>query len=61
VWYGFYLTDSDILRKEDRVLRRVLDNAKLVKLFPLHYGPKDRTLALFHETLPTGAARAPSR
>ena len=59
VWYGIYLTDSDILRKDDRLLNYVTENARLVRLFPLHYGPKDRTLALFHQTRSSPPAEPP--
>ncbi len=59
VWYGVYLTDSTILRRDDRVLGHLLGKARLVRLFPLHYGPKDRTLALFHEDLAARPVSAP--
>jgi hypothetical protein len=51
VWYAFYLTDSSLNQKPPQVRSYILSHARLVQLYPLHYGPKDRTLALFHQEM----------
>lgn len=58
VWYGIYLTDSEILKKDDATIRFLLDHARLARLFPVHYGAKDRTLALFYQEAPGPPAPA---
>jgi 4-amino-4-deoxy-L-arabinose transferase-like glycosyltransferase len=49
VWYVIYVSDSPILRKNPATLRSIMENGRLAASFPLHYGPKDRTLMVFHQ------------
>jgi hypothetical protein len=49
VWYGIYLTDSPILKPREKTIEYILRNSRLIGLFPVNYGPKDRTIALFYE------------
>ncbi|MBE0591114.1 MAG: glycosyltransferase family 39 protein [Gemmatimonadales bacterium] len=47
-WFVVHLTDSPILQISTAFLRQLQAHARLARLFPAHYGPKDRTLALFY-------------
>jgi hypothetical protein len=51
VWYAIFLNDNTVGRGKDAMLRRIYESATLELLLPLHYGPKDRTLGVFHERI----------
>jgi len=54
VWYVLYWNESPILRMDERVARYIKDNASLVGLYPVQYGGKDKTLAVFHQRVSSG-------
>ncbi len=56
VWYAFYVGDP-ILRVGPGTLARIRANADLVALFPLHYGAKDRTIAVYYQSMSDGIRR----
>jgi len=47
-WFVVHLTDSPILQLPTVFLRQLQAEARLARLLPAHYGPKDRTLAVFY-------------
>lgn len=52
VWYAIYWTPSLLPGYDPRLLEHLRERTRLVDLYPLHYGAKSQTLALFHERLP---------
>ena len=58
VWYAIYVGDSPILQTDQRAFEYVLERGRLVGFFPLHYGAKDRSIAVFYQQLGT-AGEAP--
>lgn len=49
IWYAIYLEGDPAAPQA--VIDEVRQSARLVTLFPLHYGAKDRTIALYYEAL----------
>ena len=58
VWYAIYIGEHPFFDELQRARSHVFASARLERLFPLHYGAKDRTIGLFHE--PLAARRMPS-
>ncbi len=55
VWYAIYVGDSAINKTSPSALHYLFNETRLAGLFPLHYGAKDRTIAVFHEYAREGA------
>lgn len=49
IWYALYTNDDPAA--SGAPLDSIRMNARLVALFPLHYGAKDRTIALYYQSL----------
>ncbi|HSM37281.1 MAG TPA: glycosyltransferase family 39 protein [Longimicrobiales bacterium] len=46
-WFAVYLEERLTGNPDERIRR--LESARLMATFPLHYGPKDRTIGVFYE------------
>lgn len=57
LWYAVYVPDNSVLERHRTVFESVADRAEMKALFPLQYGAKRRSVAVFYE--PLGGADAP--
>jgi hypothetical protein len=51
VWYAVYWIESSMLQILARAKDHLLGHARCMALCPLHYGAKDKTIAVFYEGL----------
>ena len=49
VWYAVYATSGSILSLPESAQRHLESRAVLKQVFQMHYGPKDRSIAVFYE------------
>jgi hypothetical protein len=47
-WYAVYMDGGVLTDQHSRAFRTLLKTGNLVEVFPLSYGAKDRSLAVFH-------------
>jgi 4-amino-4-deoxy-L-arabinose transferase-like glycosyltransferase len=57
IWYAVYADDRPLVPLSEQALDEIRASARIAAIYPAHYGPKDRTIAVYYASPPTSPPR----